>query len=119
MENNKLAELQAKCDALKKAIKYKQRAMDYFDVTDYYDEDMFIEEMEEAWGYVEIMGMQYSAVDTLRKVDSIAFREMYNNHIDTLDKNDLEEYRELEEDLEELENELLEIEEKIEQLDNE
>lgn len=32
MENSKLAALQAKRDALKKAIKYKQRAIDYFDV---------------------------------------------------------------------------------------
>ena len=114
MENNKLAALQAKKNELVKAIKDKQKAMDYFDVSDYYDEVMFLDEMHEAFGYVDIMGIQYSAAHTLRKIDYIAFREMYNNHIDTLDKSDFDEYKELGEELEELENELSEIEEQIE-----
>lgn len=119
MKNNQLAVLQAKRDELIKAIKGKQKEMDYFDVSEYYGEDMFIEEMLEEYGLVNIMGCKYDAIDTLQKIDSIAFREMYNNHMDSLDKNDFEEYRELEEELEELENELLEIEEKIEQIENE
>lgn len=105
MENNKLAVLQAKRDELVKAIKDKQKDMDCFDVSEYYDEDMFIEEMREEYGTVNIMGYEYIAIDTLYELDNIAFREMYNNHIDTLDKNDFEEYQELEEALEELENE--------------
>ena len=121
MENNQLAALQAKRNELKKAIKDKQKAMDYFDVSDYYDEEMFFDEMHEAFGYIDIMGIQYSAVHTLRKIDYIAFSEMYNNHINTLDKSDFEKYKELEEELEELEeeleeleNELLDIEDQIE-----
>lgn len=119
MENNQLAALQAKRDALKKAIKDKQKEMDCFDVSEYYDEEMFIEEMREEYGTVNIMGYEYNAIDALHNLDNIAFREMFNNHIDTLDKNDFEEYQELAEELEELENELLEIEDEIEQLENE
>lgn len=119
MENSKLAALQAKRDALKKAIKYKQRAIDYFDVSDYYDEEMFLDEMREEYGTVNIMDYEYNAIDALHHLDNIAFREMFNNHIDTLDKTNFEEYKELEEELEELENELMEIEEQIEQLENE
>ena len=120
MENNQLlAALQAKKTELVKAIKDKQKELDCFDVSYYYDEEMFVDEMHEAFWYIDIMGIQYSAVHALRKIDYIAFREMYNNHIDTLDKVDFEEYRELEEELEELENELLEIEDEIEQLENE
>ena len=114
MENSKLTALQAKRDALKKAIKAVQKKMDRFDVSEYYDEDMFIEEMREEYGAVDIMGYEYSAIDALYELDNIAFREMYNNHIYTLDKNDFEEYKELEEELEELENELLEIDEQLE-----
>ena len=114
MENNQLAVLQAKRDALKKAIKAVQKKIDCFDVSEYYDEEMFFDEMQEAFGYIDIMGIQYSAVHTLRKIDYIAFSEMYNNHIDTLDKSDFEKYKELEEELEELENELLDIEDQIE-----
>ena len=119
MENSKLAALQAKLGELIKAIKDKQKEIDCFDVSLYYSEDMFIDEMHEAFGYIDIMGIQYSAVHTLRKIDYIAFREMYNDYTDSLDKNDFEEYQELAEELEELENELLEIEEQTEQLENE
>ena len=119
MENNHLAVLQAKRDALKKAIKDKQKEIDCFDVSEYYDEDMFIEEMREDFGMVKVMGYKYYAIDTLREIDNTAFCEMFNNHLDTLGKGEFEEYQELEEELEELENELLEIEEQIEQLENE
>ena len=49
MENNQLAALQAKRDALKKAIRDKQKEIGCFDVSCYYDEDMFIEEMREEY----------------------------------------------------------------------
>ena len=116
MENNKLAALQEKRDALKKAIKAVQKKIDCFDVSYYYDEDMFIEDMREKFGMVKVMGYKYYAIDTLREIDNIAFREMFNNRIDTLDKGEFDECKELEEELEELENELTEIEEAIEQL---
>ena len=119
MKNNHLAVLQAKRTELLKAIKDKQKEVDYFDVSEYYDEDMFIEEMREEYGTVNIMGYKYSAIDALYELDSVAFREMYNNHLDTLDKGEFDEYKELEEELEELENELLEIDDEIEQLENE
>ena len=106
MKNNHLAVLQAKKTELLKAIKDKQKEIDCFDVSEYYDEDMFSEEMREEYGTVNIMGYQYTAIDALYELDNIAFREMYNNHIDTLDKNDFEEYQELEEELLELEEEL-------------
>ena len=119
MENNRLAALQAKRDALKKAIKDKQKELDCFDVSPYYDEDMFIEYMREEYGTVIIMGYEYNAIDALCRLDNIAFREMYKDYCDTLEKGDFEEYQELEEELEELENELLDIEDEIEQLENE
>ena len=117
MENNQLlAALQAKKTELVKAIKDKQKELDCFDVSEYYGEDMFVEDMRGEYGTVEIMGHEYNAIDALCELDNTAFREMFNNHIDTLDKNDFEEYKELEEELEELENELMEIKEQIEQL---
>lgn len=114
MENNRLAALQAKRGELIKAIKDKQEEIDCFDVSQYYNEDMFIEDMREEFGMIKLIGYAYYAIDTLQEVDNIAFREMFNNHIDTLDKSDFEEYKELEEELEELENELLDIEDQIE-----
>ena len=115
MGNNQLlAALQAKRDGLIKAIEAKQKELDCFDVSEYYGEDVFIEDMRREYGTVNIMGYGYNAIDALHELDNTAFREMYNNHIDTLDKGDFEEYKELGGELEELENELLEIEDQIE-----
>ena len=114
MKNNHLVVLQAKKTELLKAIKDKQKEIDCFDVLDYFDGEMLIDELREEYGTVDIMGYEYNAIDALYELDNIAFREMYNNHIDTLDKNDFEEYQELAEELEELENELLDIEDQIE-----
>ena len=50
-------------------------------------------------GTVNIMGYEYIAIDALCELDNIAFREMFNNYIDRLDKNDFEEYQKLEEEL--------------------
>ena len=119
MENNQLAALQAKQSELVKAIKDKQKAMDCFNLSECYSADEYKRDMRENYGTVNIMGYEYNAIDALYELDSIAFREMYNNYMDELDKNDFEEYQELEEELEELENELLEIEDEIEQLENE
>ena len=115
MENNQLlAALQAKRDELIKGIKAKQKEIDCFDLSEYYSERSFIEKMREEYGSVNIMGYEYNAIDALYELDNTAFLEMYNNHIDTLDKNDFVEYTEMEEELEELKNELLIIEEQLE-----
>ena len=97
MENNHLAVLQAKKTELLKAIKDKQKEIDCFDVSEYYNEDMFIEEMREEFGMVKVMGYKYYAIDTLREIDNTAFREMFNNHLDTMDKGEFE-YRDWETD---------------------
>ncbi|MNY59296.1 hypothetical protein D3C86_1957310 [compost metagenome] len=45
------------------------------------------------------MGYGYSQVDILKLVDPIAFREAYNNWVDSLDNNECEAYREMVEEL--------------------
>ena len=121
MLNNKLAELQAKRYKrykLIKAIKAKQEEIDCFDVEKNYDEDMFVKHLGGAGGKVVFMWREYESVETMQKVDSSAFQEMFRDYVDGLDKGDFGEYRELEEELKQLENELLEIDDEIEQLEN-
>ena len=121
MENSKLAALQAKRNALKKAIKDKQKEMDCFDVSEYYDEDDYKRDMREQLGIADVIGGHGSFyhIDIVYKLSYTTFRTMYNDYKDDLDKTNFEEYKELEEELEELENELLEIDDEIEQLENE
>ena len=122
LENNKLAELQAKRYErykLIKAIRAKREELECFDVEKNCDEDMFVKHLGEAGGKVVFMWREYESIETMQKVDSSAFQEMFSDYIDSLDKSDFLEYRELEKELEELENELLEIDDEIDQLENE
>lgn len=121
MENNQLAALQAKRGELIKAISMKQKEMDCFDVSQYYDEDDYKRDMREQLGIADVIGGygSFYHIDIVYELSYTTFRTMYNDYTDELDKNDLEEYQELEEELEELENGLMEIEEQIEQLENE
>ena len=121
MENNRLAALQAKRDALKKVIKEKQKEVDCFDVSEYYDEDDYKRAMREQLGIADVIGGygSFYHIDIVYELSYTTFRTMYNDYTDELDKTNFEEYKELEEELEELENELMEIGEQIEQLENE
>ena len=121
MENNRLAELQAKRGELIKAIKAKQKELDCFDVSEYYGEDDYRQDMREELGIADVIGGYGSLyhIDILFEMRYTTFRTMYNDYADILNKSDFVEYRELEEELGELENELLDIEDKIEQLENE
>lgn len=119
--DSKLKALQTKRDELIKAIKDKQKEMDCFDVSEYYNEDRFIDDAEHVYGTVNIIGYECSAIEVFYELglSDTNFRMMYNDHINTLDKTNFEEYKELEEELEQLENELSEIDDEIEQLENE
>lgn len=121
MENSKLAALQAKRGELIKAISMKQKEMDCFDVSQYYDEDDYKRDVREQLGIADVIGGygSFYHIDILFEMSYTTFRTMYNDYTNSLDKSDFEEYKEREEELEDLENELLEIEDQIEQLGNE
>ena len=83
MENNQLAALQAKRYKrykLIKAIKAKQEELDCFDVEKNYDEDMFVKHLG-AGGKVVFMWREYESVDTMQKVNNIAFQEMFSSSV--------------------------------------
>ena len=74
MENSKLAALQAKRDELKKAIKEKQKEADCFDVSEYYNAEMFLDGMREEHGAMEIMGYDYSAISALYELAYFVYK---------------------------------------------
>ncbi|MOA47490.1 hypothetical protein D3C78_1701280 [compost metagenome] len=85
-----------------------------FDISEYYSEAEFEELAEEQYGTVEVMGYSYSQISILKECDPIAFREEYNNWLNSLDNDECEAYRDMVEELEELEeleSELSDIEE--------
>lgn len=87
-------------EQLKRSIELE---MYHFDLGDYTSETDFIEHLDQCYDPVKICGYEYSPGRLLQKVDYTAFREEFNNWIDTLDKSDNVKYAALESDLEKIE----------------
>lgn len=98
-------------------LKAKQAEMEAYEISR--SDDDYREYLDEVYGTVEIVGGTYSTGYALEQLDPIAFRCGMNDWIDSLDKEDEDDYKELVEDEGELENEVADLEEKIEELENE
>ena len=68
---------------------------------------------------VIIAGMEYSASQVLKKIDPIAYRAIYDDYVDGLDKEDITQYQNMEEEHQHLSNEIESIQEQIDELENE
>jgi len=68
---------------------------------------------------VTIAGLEYSASRVRKEIDPIAYRQIYLDYVDTLNKEDTEEYHDMEEDYKNLSDEIESIQEQIDELENE
>lgn len=110
--------LQKKIDGKKAEIMEKQAEIDGFEL----DPDDFIDQYEEMLneeGPVKVAGLTFEASQIIKELDPTAYRCGLNDFVDSLDKEDTEEYQKLEEELEELEDELADLEEELEQAETE
>lgn len=82
-----------------------------FDISEHFDESDFEDYMDECFDDVQVCGYSYSAGSALRELDPIAFREEFNNWLDSKENDEVEEYNEMVEELESLLDELGDIEE--------
>ncbi len=87
-------------EQLKRSIELE---MYHFDLGNYTSENDFIEHLNECFEPVKVCGYTFSPGVLLHEVDYTAFREEFNNWIDTLDKSHNVEYAALESDLEKIE----------------
>jgi len=94
---------------IKKQIADKQKEIDNFEL----DNDDYIEQYEECLneqGDISIGSLTYSPANVLKNVDEIAYNCGLNDFVDSIDKEDNEEYKKLLEELETLEDELTDLE---------
>lgn len=112
-----IATIKAAIEAKKSEIKAKQAEMDSFEI-EVSDSD-YDDYLDEVNGEVEVCGMSYSASNVLKNVDPIAYRCGKSDYADSLDKEDQEEYKELESELEDLESELEDLEAELEEAEEE
>lgn len=73
-----------------------------FDATDYIDYSQYADMLDDVYGEIEICGYIYSASVALKRIDPIAYEQRFRNYCDTINLDDVQEYRELTEELEAL-----------------
>ncbi len=109
--------IQNKIYNVKELIKAKQNKIDSFEI----DPDDFIEQYEESLnseGEVKVAGLTFYPADIIKELDPTAYRCGLNDYVDGIDKAEVKEYQQLEEELEELENELTDLENELEEMEN-
>ena len=103
-------ELKKAIEEKKAEIEEKQKEIDNFEIdpddyTEQYD-DFLNEE-----GTVRVAGLEFDPAQIVKELDPTAYRCGLVDYVDGIEKSDVKEYQELEEELEELENQLEEMEE--------
>ena len=73
-----------------------------FNASEYIDYSQYADMLDDVYGEIEICGYIYSAGVALKRIDPIAYDEGFRNYCDSIDLDDVQEYRELTEELEAL-----------------
>ena len=109
-------EVESKIDDIKNQIDEKQREIDHFEYSCTEAEyDDFLDEIE---GSVTVAGMEFYASDILKSCDPIAYRCGKVDYEANFDLDNLEEYNDLKDELELLEDQLSNLESELEELND-
>lgn len=111
----KLTELKNRIAELEETIEEKKEEIENFELDPDNYEEQYIE-MLDSEGTITAGGIKFDPSRVLKKLDPIAFSCGLNDWIDSLDKEDDENYKELLEELERLEEELEELQAELEEL---
>lgn len=115
--NNILIEKRAELLEVKQAIYAKQREIRNFSYES--TDDEYDSYLDEIYGDIDICNTPYSASYALKTLDPIAYRCGKSDYDSEKDLDDVEEYQELTQELEELEDRESDLESEIEELENE
>jgi len=97
-------------------LKELARDLDIFEPdVDELDYDEWLDELYEPYE----CGVTIYASDALKNCDPIAYRCGFNDYINSLDPEDFEEYRDIKEEIDELESDIFDLEQEIEELEAE
>ena len=80
-------------------------------------EDQFSEMLDDE-GMITVCGCKYSPSHVLKNVDPTAYRCSLNDFIDSLEVEDSDEYKALQEEIDQLESDIEDLESEIEDLEN-
>lgn len=114
-----IKQLQENIEVLKSQIQDKEKEIDSFDISEFATHSDYDDWLDDAYGYVSVAGMDYTTSDILKLVDPVAYRCGFSDYCDGLSPDDFTEYREMQEELEELESELFNAECDLEEFEQE
>ena len=98
------------------ADKEKQQSQIELGPDDY--EDQFDESLDDSIPEIEIGCLTYSPSHVLKNVDPTAYRCGLNDFVDSLDVEDSDEYKALQEEIDQLKSDIEDLESEIEDLEN-
>ena len=108
--------VESKINDIQNQIDEKQKEIDHFEYTCTEAEyDEFLDEIE---GSVTVAGMEFYASDILKSCDPIAYRCGKVDYESNFDLDNLEEYNDLKDELELLEDQLSDLESELEELND-
>ena len=96
--------------------KEKQQDQIELDPEDY--QDQFDELLDDSSPEIEIGSLTYSPSHVLKNVDPVAYRCSLNDFVDSLDVEDSDEYKALQEEIDQLESDKEDLESEIEDLES-
>lgn len=99
---NAIVEVETKLANVSQQIKDKQHDIDSFEYS--CTDDEYDEMLDDVYGDVEICGMNYSSIQALKLLDPVAYRCAKNDYESDYDLDNCEEYSDLKDELESLEN---------------
>ena len=112
------AELAGQIEDKKLEIEDKKKELDNFEINPDDYEASYNEFLDEE-GPVIIAGMEFDVSYALKELDPTAYRCGLVDYVDSIDKKETQEYKEIEEELETLEGELEDMETELEELEEE
>ena len=113
---NTIEQVKAQIEVIEEQIKAKQSEIDNFEyeMTD----EQYDELLDEIYGDVEVCGNTYNASYALKELDPIAYRVGKSDYESSYDLDEVEDYQNLQSELEDLESELESLEEQLEELED-
>lgn len=114
---NAITEVESKLANVSQQIKDKQHEIDSFEYS--CTDDEYDEMLDDVYGDVEICGMNYSSSRALKKLDPTAYNCGKGDYEANYDLDDCEEYSDLKDELESLEDQLSDLENDLDELNDE
>lgn len=113
---HQIAELESKLLDAEKQLFDIQNEIDCFDASEYTSENNYNDWIDDCYEMVIIGNLEYYPSTVLKEVDPIAYRCGYNDYVDSIDLDAIQEYCELVEQKETLESEIDDIQNEIDDL---